>query len=53
MSHPLLPAVLDLVDRAGHAILPFWRAELAVEEKADASPSPPPTWPPTACWWRG
>ncbi|MGX5727430.1 3'(2'),5'-bisphosphate nucleotidase CysQ [Metapseudomonas otitidis] len=38
MSHPLLPAVLDLVDRAGHAILPFWRAELAVEEKADASP---------------
>ena len=25
MSHPLLPGVLELVQQAGEAILPFWR----------------------------
>ncbi|TRX75304.1 3'(2'),5'-bisphosphate nucleotidase CysQ [Pseudomonas mangiferae] len=38
MSHPLLPAVLDLVRRAGEAILPYWRTDVVVTEKADASP---------------
>ncbi len=38
MSHPLLPAVIDLVRQAGDVILPFWRGELTVNEKADASP---------------
>lgn len=38
MSHPLLPGVLDLVQRAGEAILPFWRQGVQVVEKADASP---------------
>ncbi|MBA1273805.1 3'(2'),5'-bisphosphate nucleotidase CysQ [Stutzerimonas azotifigens] len=38
MSHPYLSAVIDLVREAGDVILPYWRSELAVEEKADASP---------------
>lgn len=38
MSHPLLPAVIDLVCQAGDVILPYWRGELDVIEKADASP---------------
>ncbi len=38
MSHPLLPGVIDLVRAAGAAILPHWRANVAVTEKADASP---------------
>lgn len=38
MSHPLLPAVIALVRHAGDAILPFWRSDLAVDSKADASP---------------
>src|SRR5262245_59454421 len=38
MSHPLLPAVIDLVRQAGEVILPYWRGDLAVSEKADASP---------------
>ncbi|SDI57890.1 3'(2'), 5'-bisphosphate nucleotidase [Pseudomonas flavescens] len=38
MSHPLLPAVLALVQQAGAAILPFWRQGVQVVEKADASP---------------
>ena len=42
MSEPnlqvLLPAVIALVERAGAAILPFWRHELAVQHKADDSP---------------
>lgn len=38
MSHPYLPAVIDLVRAAGAAILPFWRGELAVQTKADESP---------------
>ena len=38
MSHPHLPAVIDLVRRAGLAILPHWRNDVSVSEKADASP---------------
>ncbi|MDH4563134.1 3'(2'),5'-bisphosphate nucleotidase CysQ [Pseudomonas sp. BN411] len=38
MSHPLLPAVIELVRQAGEAILPFWRGDLIVTEKDDASP---------------
>lgn len=38
MSHPLIPAVVKLVREAGGAILPHWRANVAVTEKADASP---------------
>jgi len=38
MSHPLLPAVIQAVKDAGAAILPFWRSNLAVTQKADASP---------------
>ena len=38
MSHPLIPAVVQLVRAAGAAILPHWRAGVAVTEKADASP---------------
>ncbi|TBV07607.1 3'(2'),5'-bisphosphate nucleotidase CysQ [Phytopseudomonas dryadis] len=38
MSHPLLPAVVELVARAGAAILPYWRTGVRVTEKADASP---------------
>lgn len=34
----LMHAVVTLAREAGKAILPFWRAELAVTEKADASP---------------
>ncbi|AYC34707.1 3'(2'),5'-bisphosphate nucleotidase [Pseudomonas cavernae] len=38
MSHPLLPAVVELVRQAGAATLPYWRADVAVTQKADASP---------------
>ena len=38
MSHPLIPAVIELVRQAGAAILPHWRADVVVTEKADASP---------------
>lgn len=38
MSHPYLPAVIALVQRAGQATLPHWRNDVAVTEKADASP---------------
>ncbi|WP_454254242.1 3'(2'),5'-bisphosphate nucleotidase CysQ [Pseudomonas sp. Marseille-Q8238] len=38
MSQAYLPAVIDLVQRAGHAILPHWRADVAVSQKADDSP---------------
>lgn len=38
MSHPLLPAVVELVRQAGAATLPFWRDDVAIELKADASP---------------
>lgn len=38
MSHPYLSRVIDLVRDAGQVILPYWRNELQVHEKADASP---------------
>ncbi|WP_407926516.1 3'(2'),5'-bisphosphate nucleotidase CysQ [Aquipseudomonas ullengensis] len=38
MSHPFLPAVIALVQRAGQATLPHWRNDVAVIQKADASP---------------
>ena len=34
----LMPQVVDLARRAGEAILPFWRADVAVVAKADDSP---------------
>lgn len=36
--HPLLPGVIELAHRAGDAILPYWRANVQVDTKADASP---------------
>lgn len=36
--HPLLPGVIALAHQAGEAILPFWRADVAVTAKADESP---------------
>ncbi|WP_313086102.1 3'(2'),5'-bisphosphate nucleotidase CysQ [Pseudomonas sp.] len=38
MSHPYLNRVTDLVRAAGQAILPHWRNDVQVQEKADASP---------------
>ena len=38
MSQQLFPALIDLVRRAGEATLPFWRNDVAVTEKSDASP---------------
>lgn len=38
VSHPLIPAVIELVRQAGAATLPYWRADVTVNEKADASP---------------
>ena len=38
MSHPYLPGLIELVQRAGQATLPYWRTDVAVVEKADASP---------------
>lgn len=38
MSRPLIPAVIELVRLAGAATLPYWRANVMVSEKADASP---------------
>ncbi|WP_028239140.1 3'(2'),5'-bisphosphate nucleotidase CysQ [Stutzerimonas azotifigens] len=38
MSHAYLTRVIDLVRAAGDVILPYWRGELTVTEKADASP---------------
>lgn len=37
-AHPLLAGVVGLVQEAGRAALPYWRSELAIELKADASP---------------
>ncbi|WP_339409015.1 3'(2'),5'-bisphosphate nucleotidase CysQ [Pseudomonas sp. EA_35y_Pfl2_R5] len=37
-SHPLIPAVIELVREAGAATLPYWRTDVTVNEKADASP---------------
>ncbi|WP_339405059.1 3'(2'),5'-bisphosphate nucleotidase CysQ [Pseudomonas helleri] len=36
--HPLLEGVVKLAHAAGDAILPFWRADVAVTAKADDSP---------------
>ena len=38
LPHPLLAPVIALAHRAGEAILPFWRADVAVTAKADDSP---------------
>ncbi len=38
MMHPLLSAVLELVQVAGQATLPYWQAKVAVQTKADQSP---------------
>ncbi|WP_043301356.1 3'(2'),5'-bisphosphate nucleotidase CysQ [Pseudomonas sp. M47T1] len=38
LAHPLLPGVIELALEAGEAILPFWRADVAVTAKADDSP---------------
>ena len=38
MSHPYLAPVIELVRAAGEAILPHWRNDVQVHEKADASP---------------
>lgn len=38
MNHPLLAGVVELVQQAGAATLPFWRDDVAIELKADASP---------------
>ena len=38
MIHPLIPGVLALVRQAGAAIMPYWRSNLQVTNKADCSP---------------
>lgn len=38
MNHPLVAPVVELVRQAGAAIVPFWRRDVAVQHKADASP---------------
>ena len=38
MTQAYLQPVIELVKQAGLAILPYWRADVAVQEKADASP---------------
>ncbi|HHJ4328452.1 TPA: 3'(2'),5'-bisphosphate nucleotidase CysQ [Klebsiella pneumoniae] len=38
MNHPAWPELIELVRSAGAATLPFWRSELAVQNKADDSP---------------
>lgn len=38
LPHPLLAPVIALAHRAGEAILPFWRANVAVTSKSDDSP---------------
>ena len=38
MSHPLLLPVAELVRQAGAVTLPFWRNDVTIELKADASP---------------
>ena len=40
MSHPYLPAVIALVQRAGQATLPHWRNDVAVLDAANASAAP-------------
>ncbi|MCF4995500.1 3'(2'),5'-bisphosphate nucleotidase CysQ [Pseudomonas syringae] len=36
--HPLMAPVIELALKAGEAILPFWRADVAVTAKSDDSP---------------
>ncbi|SCX69581.1 3'(2'), 5'-bisphosphate nucleotidase [Pseudomonas sp. NFACC32-1] len=36
--HPLMAPVIELALKAGEAILPFWRANVQVDRKADESP---------------
>ncbi|MCX7077759.1 MAG: 3'(2'),5'-bisphosphate nucleotidase CysQ, partial [Pseudomonas sp.] len=36
--HPFLAPVIELALQAGEAILPFWRANVAVTAKLDDSP---------------
>ncbi len=36
--HPMMAPVVELALRAGEAILPFWRADVAVTAKSDNSP---------------
>lgn len=38
MMHPLVNAVLELVQEAGQATLPYWQADVTVQTKADESP---------------
>ncbi len=38
MSHPYLAPVIELVRNAGEVILPHWRTDVQVHEKADSSP---------------
>lgn len=38
MSHPYIPRVIELVRAAGTATLPYWRSDVAVTAKVDASP---------------
>jgi len=38
VNHPLVAPVVELVRQAGAAIVPFWRRDVAVQHKADASP---------------
>lgn len=38
MNHPFIAPVIERVRAAGAAILPYWRSDVAVTEKADASP---------------
>ncbi|SEH93281.1 3'(2'),5'-bisphosphate nucleotidase [Pseudomonas asplenii] len=38
LPHPFLAPVIELAHQAGEAILPFWRADVEVMDKADASP---------------
>lgn len=38
MMHPLVSPVLQLVQAAGQATLPYWQANVAIETKADDSP---------------
>ncbi|MCS3469303.1 3'(2'), 5'-bisphosphate nucleotidase [Pseudomonas sp. JUb42] len=38
LPHPLLAPVIKLARQAGEAILPFWRANVAVNTKSDDSP---------------
>lgn len=38
LPHPLLAPVIELARRAGEVILPYWRANVTVVAKADASP---------------